>query len=210
MRFVQPALGKHLAVVALAALLASCGASAPIPDVAYYRLPPAATAGAARAQPPLAEPILVDTFLADGMHGEQAILYDLKGNGSVKAYHYQLWNDPPVRLLQRRLIKRLRDEGLTSGVVADRLPLQIQALRVGGLIERFERVKSADGWNAVVRLELRVDRTESQLPVLLKTYESTQRADGESIQATIRAFAAAIDDAFGQFVADFAAAPPAT
>lgn len=199
----------RIVIAALVLVLASCGASAPIPDVAYYRLPPAA-AGAARTPPPLAEPILVDTFLADGMHGEQAILYDLKGNGSVKAYHYQLWNDPPVRLLQRRLIKRLRDEGVTSGVVADRLPTQLETLRVGGLIERFERVKSAEGWDAVVRLELRVDRAEGELPVLLKTYEATRPADGESIQATIRAFAAAIDDAFAQFVADFAAALPAT
>ncbi len=192
---------RRLATLALAALLAGCG-SAPVPDQSYYRLPPAVDVQPL-AQAAIADPILVDTFLADGLHDEQAILYATSEGGSLKAYHYQLWNDPPARLLQRRLIARLRAAGVTSGVVADRVPSQLTAVRVSGLIDRFERQKTAAGWVAAVQLEMRVDVGGSELPVLLKTYESLQPADNESIQATIRAFAAAVDDVFARFVEDF-------
>jgi cholesterol transport system auxiliary component len=192
----------RLLAPALAALLAACG-SAPVPDQAYYRLPPAADV-TRLPQPAFADPILVDTFTADGLHQEQAILYATTEGGSVKAYHYQLWNDPPASLLQRRLIARLRQAGITSGVVADRVPSQLSAVRVSGLIDRFERQKTATGWVAAVQLEMRVDVGTNELPVLLKSYESLQPADNESIQATIRAFAAAIDDVFARFVEDFA------
>jgi cholesterol transport system auxiliary component len=193
---------SRLAVLATAALLAACG-SAPVPDQAYYKLPPA-TGVAALDPAPFADPVLVDTFLADGAHDEQAILYSTVEGGSIKAYHYQLWNDPPVRLLQRRLIARLRDAGITTGVVADRVPSQVTALRVSGLIDRFERQKTDAGWVAAVKLEMRVDVGSSELPILLKSYESLQPADNDSIQATIRAFAAAVDDVFARFIEDFA------
>jgi cholesterol transport system auxiliary component len=192
---------SRFAPLALAALLAGCG-SAPVPDQAYYRLPPAADV-APLAEPAFADPVLVDTFLADGLHDEQAILYATSGGGSVKAYHYQLWNDPPPRMLQRRLIARLRAAGVTSGVVADRVPSQVSVVRVSGLVDRFERQKTDTGWVAAVQVEMRVDVGSNELPVLLKTYQSLQPAENESIQATVRAFAAAVDDVFARFVEDF-------
>ncbi|HET7844743.1 MAG TPA: ABC-type transport auxiliary lipoprotein family protein [Xanthomonadales bacterium] len=193
---------RRAAIAVVAVLLASCG-GAPVPDQAYYKLP-LADSVAALPEAAFAEPILVDTFLADGLHDEQAILYSTSEGGSIKAYHYQLWNDPPVRLLQRRLIARLRDAGITSNIVADRVPSQLTAMRVSGFIERFERQQTETGWIAAVKLEMRVDVGTNELPVLLRTYESLQPADNDSIQATIRAFAAAVDDVFARFVDDFA------
>ncbi|HET9484674.1 MAG TPA: ABC-type transport auxiliary lipoprotein family protein [Xanthomonadales bacterium] len=196
-----------LVLFAFAAALAGCE-SAPIPDVAHYRLPtqpklePAGT-------PLYPDPFVVDVFLADGLHSEQSILYQTTPDGPVKAYHYQLWNDPPVRLLQRRLIRRMRNENVAP-LVTDRLPVSLHALRVSGLIERFERVKGADeAWSVAVRVEMRVDRGERELPLLLETYDVVEPADGESIQATVRAFARALDEVNARFVADLReAAPP--
>lgn len=193
---------SRFAVLAATALLAACG-STPVPDQSYYKLPP--NEGVTQfPEARFADPILVDTFLSDGLHDEQAILYATVEGGSLRAYHYQLWNDPPVRLLQRRLIARLRDTGITSGVIADRVPSQVSAFRISGLIDRFERQKTDSGWVAAVTLEMRVDVGTNELPVLLKSYESLQPADNDSIQATVRAFAAAIDDVFARFVDDFA------
>ena len=199
---------RALAVIAITTVaLAGCE-SAPIPDVTHYRMPtqekvePAGT-------PLFAEPFVVDVFLADGLHSEQSILYQTSPNGPVKAYHYQLWNDPPVRLLQRRLIRRLRNENIAP-VVTDRLPVSLNAVRVSGLVERFERVKENEAWSVVVRVELRVDHGDQGLPVLLESYEVVEAADGESIQATVRAFARATDEINTRFVADLrkAAANP--
>jgi ABC-type uncharacterized transport system auxiliary subunit len=196
-------LARIASAAAAAAALAGCS-SPPVPDEAYYRLPPVAGVER-RATPAVDRPIVVDTFLADGVHGEQAILYQLGPEASIKAYHYQQWDDPPVRMLQRRLIRRLRDEGIAP-TVADRLPSGIGALRVVGLIERFERVETDDGWAADVRLEMRVDTEDAAaLPLVLKTYAATERADSDTIQATVRAFGRAVDRVFDAFVADLAA-----
>jgi uncharacterized lipoprotein YmbA len=194
---------RSLSLVALLAL-AGC-ASAPVPDVAYYKMPDPRVEP--RAAPAFPMPVVVDTLLADGLHGEQSILYATKPGGSVRAYHYQRWNDPPVRLLQRRLIRMLRD-GNVSPVVADRLPTSAAAVRVSGLVERFERVRREDGWYAEVRVELRADVGEEALPAILRSYEAAVPAGADTIEATVRAFAQATDKALASFVADLAQVEP--
>ncbi len=194
---------RSLSLLALVAL-AGC-ASAPVPEVAYYKMPDPQVE--ARPAPAFAMPVVVDTLLADGLHGEQSILYATKPGGSVRAYHYQRWNDPPVRLLQRRLIRMLRD-GNVSPVVADRLSTSVVAVRVSGVVERFERVRREDGWYAEVRLELRADVGEEALPAVLSTYEAAAPAGAETIEATVRAFALATDQALAAFVGDLAKVEP--
>lgn len=186
-------------------LLSGCAVD-PVPEVAYYRMPEPAPSVPVQA-PALAMPIVVDTFLADGLHGEQAVLYSTSPTGNVRAYHYQLWNDPPVRLLQRRLIKHLRQERV-SDLVTDRLGSAVPALRVTGLIERFERVKHDEGWQADIRIELRVDAARDRPPLLLKVYEARVSAESDSMNAAVRAFAQGVDRIFSEFRTDLEALQP--
>jgi cholesterol transport system auxiliary component len=187
-------------------LLSACAVD-PVPEIAYYRMPEIISNQQSSSLTSTL-PIVVDTFLADGLHGEQAILYSTKPGGSIRAYHYQLWNDPPVRLLQRRLIKHLRQQK-NAVLVTDRLGSSVAALRVSGLIERFERTKVANGgWQAEVALELRVDKVRDQAPLLVKAYSVTVPIEGDSMQATVRAFARGTDQVFVQFAHDFAEVKP--
>jgi hypothetical protein len=88
----------------------------------------------------------------------------------LKAYHYQLWVDPPVRMLQRRLIGALRDAKL-SDVVTDRIPNEVDALRIEGRLERFERIRVAENeWKVVAMLSLRADLRDGKPPLLLREY----------------------------------------
>jgi ABC-type uncharacterized transport system auxiliary subunit len=188
-----------------AATLAACGTT-PVPDIAFYRMPEPAVANA-MPEPAFQMPIVVDTFVADGLHGQQAILYASKPGASVRAYHYQLWNDPPPRLLQRRLVRQLR-AAQVSPIVVDRLSSRTAAVRVLGVIERFERVDTGAGWEAQVAVEMRADVGDQPLPALLERYEASAMADSDSIQATVRAFAAALDQVFAEFTADLARVQP--
>ena len=95
-------------------LLAGCASSPGIPETTYYRLPEPAAVAAAPA-PLFAQPLVVETFQADGLHSDQALLYALdEGGTQLRGYHYQLWVDPPVRALHvpLPLVPRDVDPGL--------------------------------------------------------------------------------------------------
>ncbi|MBS0569408.1 MAG: membrane integrity-associated transporter subunit PqiC [Proteobacteria bacterium] len=183
-------------------LLAACSVD-PVPDVTYFRLP--APSALPHADKPLsALPIEVETFRGDGIYAEQALIYATTPQAdALRAFHYQLWSDPPSRALQARLTGMLRDSGITS-VVTDRLPASTPALRVHGRIVRFERVPRDGGFVAVVALEIRVDQDQGE-PLLERTYRSEIAAADPSIAATVDAFGKAIDKDFAAFHADLAA-----
>ena len=191
---------RTLAAILVLAALAGCE-SAPVPEVSHYRMPTQELVHP-EGTPAFRSPFVIDVFTADGVHSEQSVLYQLTPNGPIKAYHYQNWNDPPVRMLQRRLIRRLRNENIAE-LVTDRLPVSLESMRVSGLIERFERIKREDEtWAVAVRLEMRVDRGDQGLPLLLESYEVEEPAETDTMQATVRAFARAVDEVNTRFVAD--------
>jgi len=193
---------KTILLVFGLAALAACSVD-PVPDVTYYRLPP--PAAFARADKPLtALPIEVETFRGDGIYAEQALIYATTPQANaLRAFHYQLWNDPPSRALQARLTGMLRESGITS-LVTDRLPASTPALRVHGRIVRYERVPRDGGFVAVVVLEIRVDQDQGE-PLIERIYNAEVPADDASITATVTAFGAAIDKDFAEFYADLAA-----
>jgi ABC-type uncharacterized transport system auxiliary subunit len=149
-------------------------------------------------------PIEVQTFRAEGLYAEQALIYSVTPDaGALRAYHYQLWSDPPSRHLQERLTERLRASGLAT-LVTDRLPASVQALHVQGRILRYERVPQATGALAAVAFEMRVEQDSGE-PLLEQTYAATQATTDAGMAATVQAFAEAVDGAFAKFQADLEA-----
>ena len=184
------------------ALLTACSAPA-VPDVTYFRLPPAAALPHAD-KPLSALPVEVETFRGDGIYAEQALIYATTPRAdALRAFHYQLWSDPPSRALQARLTGMLRDSGI-SPLVTDRLPASTPALRVHGRILRFERVPRDAGFATVVVLEMRVDQDQGE-PLIERTYSAEIPAADNSITATVDAFGKAVDKNFAAFYADLAA-----
>lgn len=189
-----------LAAASIAALaLAGCGVPT-VPDFTYYRL--------ARPQPldeapsPLFGDIVVDTFGADGLYADQALIYAVDpGANELRQYHYQLWTDPPTRILQRRMIEQLRHTKIAAQVT-DELPASHPAVRIGGVILRFDRVPTAGGgYKAIVALKLRADDIGG-LPMIDDYYRAELPAGGNDIKATIDAYGEALDRIFAQFYAD--------
>lgn len=190
---------RPLAWLALLAL-AGCGAPT-VPDFTYFRLPPPQSPE--RAETPLFHrAIVVDAFGADGLYADQALIYALDPDAQqLRQYHYQLWTDPPTRILQRRLIARLRAMN-AADEVTDELPASHAAIRISGIILRFDRVPTAaGGWTAVVALKLRAAAPDGT-PFVDDYYRAEQAADGADLKATVAAYGAALDTIFAQFDAD--------
>lgn len=186
----------------LSTLLGMTACSAPVvPDFNYFRLPrpqpvePLAT-------PLFADPLVVDAFGADGLYADQSLIYALDADAQqLRQYHYQLWTDPPVRMLQRRLIATLR-EAKFAVQVTDELPASHPAIRIRGVILRFDRVPAADGhWNAVVALKLRADSGDG-MPLVDDYYRAEAPAADASMKTTVAAYGSALDSIYAQFQAD--------
>lgn len=182
--------------------LAACSVP-PVPDVTYFRLP--APAALPHVAAPLSTlPIEVETFRGEGIYAEQALIYATTPQAdALRAYHYQLWSDPPSRALQARLTDMLRASGI-SPLVTERLPASTPALRVHGRIVRFERVPRGAGFVAVVALQIRVDQDQGE-PLIERIYSAEAPAGDASIAATVTALGAAIDKDFAAFYADLSA-----
>lgn len=196
---------KFVAAIATLLLLAACAGAPGIPETTYFRLPPRQEIER-RPAPAVAQPIVVDTFYADGLYSDQAIIYTLDPDGArLRTYHYQLWIDPPVRLLQRRLISTLRAAN-ASHIVADRLPSDVVAIRVEGRISRFERVRTDTGWRVAVGFSLRADtRDDGKPPLVLKSYLLELPVQGDTVRDSVDVMALAIDRIYAEFVDDLAA-----
>ena len=186
----------------LAALLGACSPP-PVPDVTYFRLP--ATTALPHSDKPLSLlPIEIDTFSAEGVYAEQALLYAVApATGALRAYHYQLWSDPPTHALQTRLVDMLRESGIAP-LVTDRLPASTQALRIHGTIRRYERIKDGDNYKVDVKLELRVEQEHGE-PIVEQEYSAEVPAGDTTIQTTVNAFGTAVDQVFAKFHADLIA-----
>ncbi len=184
----------------VAVVLAGCGAPT-IPDFTYYRLPHADKLDALPA-PLFNEPVVVEAFGADGLYADQALIYALdSGAQELRQYHYQLWTDPPTRILQRRLILQLRDARVAAQVT-DQMPASEPAVRISGVILRFDRVPDvAGGFGVVVALKLRVSDKGGR-PLLDEYYRAENPALGKGVKASVDAYGVALDTIFAQFYAD--------
>ncbi len=187
-------------VLSVALLLVACGAPV-VPDFTYYRLP-RPQAAEPFVPPTFTDPLVVDAFSADGLYADQALVYALDPDAQqLRQYHYQLWTDPPVRILQRRLIASLRETRLSTQVT-DELPASKPAVRISGIILRFDRVPvPGGGWNAVVALKLRADARDGT-PLVDDYYRAEQAATDAGMKATVDAYGGALDSIYARFQAD--------
>lgn len=173
--------------------LAACSTPEPIPDFRYYRLAPARALPALPA-PLLDQPLVVESFRADGVHGERPILYANDADSiKVSQYHYQLWNDPPPVMVQRRL-QELLATAHVSDYVTDRLSTRLTGYRLSGTVYRFERVLvEGQPTEVVFGLRTRLQADGAARPLLERDDLVRVPVDGASVEAAAIALSGAID-----------------
>lgn len=197
---------RWLALIASALLVVACGHVANVPDHSYFRMPKPRVLPVSDEQA-FDKPIVVGLFAADGLYADRALVYavDVEAR-ELRQYHYQLWTDPPTRLLQRRLLVELREAAIAP-LVTDELAASQEASRISGVILRFDRVPTPQGgFLAAVALKLRADRPDGT-PFIDEVYRADVPADGKSLGATVDALAEAVDDIFAEFHRDLVAQP---
>jgi cholesterol transport system auxiliary component len=190
-----------IALLGAAFALGGCGNVPGVPDHTYFRM--STPQALPRSDKPLfVNPIVVGLFEANGLYADRALVYALDPQADeLRQYHYQLWTDPPTRLLQRRLQIELRESGIAP-LVIDALAASIGAVRISGEILRFERVPTVEGGHmASVVLKLRANRPDGS-PQLEEIYHADVPAADNRLLSTANALFAAVDQIFAEFHAD--------
>jgi ABC-type uncharacterized transport system auxiliary subunit len=201
-------MSSRFGVLLLAAALAGCGSAPPLPDDVYYRLQLAAPAQRLEA-PRVAGAVLVARFGGASVYTSRDLAYSSESPYlHLSHYHYHHWVDPPPQLLQQELVDYLRAANLASRVETE-AGRQPPAWRIDGTIRRFERQKTASGWQVAVALEFRATPADRRAEPMLKSYDVILAAEGDGIEATVKAFSAATATVFERFLADLGKAVPA-
>lgn len=177
----------------MALALGACSAPEAIPDFRYYRLAPAASVSALPA-PLLDQPLVVENFRADGVHGERPILYANDADSiKVSQYHYQLWNDPPPVMVQRRL-QELLTQARVSSYVTDRLSGRVPAYHLTGTVYRFERVLvEGRSTEVVLGVRLRLQADGAAMPRVERDELVRVPVTGSTVEDSAIALSNAVD-----------------
>jgi cholesterol transport system auxiliary component len=200
--------GRRAVLFSAALVLAGC-ATEPVPDFRYFRFGEAA-AVSRLPTPALQLPLVIEPFRADGVMGERPILYATRSETvRLSQYHYQLWNDPPPVLVRQRLMDQLAAAAVAP-IVTERLSPRVEALRLQGRIEEFQRVRDAGGDQVVVSVLLRLERDRVGLPLIERRFRQQLPASGDDLEASVRVFGQAVDAIAAELLTELAALPPET
>ncbi|MGQ0657985.1 MAG: ABC-type transport auxiliary lipoprotein family protein [Chromatiales bacterium] len=199
---------RHWKIIAcvLIGLTTGCGRNVAVPTDVYYRL------GAPRVAQSLARPLtegvlFVGTFRSDGLSGERPLVYsDAPDDLTLRQYHYHHWEDPPPRLLRRQLVHYLRAAKAAGTVMSGKEAKSDQVVR--GRLWRFEHVLRKNDTFVRVALELRLEDREGRA-LLLKDYEVEKVAARRDVASVVAAMDEAVNELYGQFLADAARATSA-
>jgi ABC-type uncharacterized transport system auxiliary subunit len=187
----------------VAGALAGCGGEGvPVPTDRFHRLTVGAPATVYQT-PQLEGTVEVDRFNATGVLQDRAIIFIEHDNPNVMhQYHYQLWSDPPTRMLQMATVDYLRATHLADQVVKTGLRV-VPAYTLIGDIKKLEHVV---GNSSSVQVELEFglrDHRDGSL-VWVKSYTATKVVDDDSVAAATRAIGEAVKEILATLSADLA------
>ena len=189
--------------------LAAC-ATPPLPEDHYYRLEVTAPS-VTPATPTLAAGINVQRISMTGIYGERPLLYSsAKTPTELRQYHYHYWADSPARLIQEQLADYLRATQLAREVTASSNGAA-SAYQISGAVQRFEQRLDNNGARAYVVMDLSLQRTVDNQPLLSKRYHADLPSRDNTPLAAAQGLSQALAQCFAKFSADVRASRlPAT
>lgn len=174
----------------------------PVPTDRFHRLSVGAPATVYQA-PQLEGTVEVDRFNATGVLQDRAIIFIEHDKPNVMhQYHYQLWSDPPTRMLQTATVEYLRAAHLADQVVKTGLRV-VPSYTLMGDIKRLEHVV---GNSSSVQVELEFglrDQRDGTL-VWVKSYAASREVDNDSVAAATQAIGEAVEEILASLSADLA------
>lgn len=173
-----------------------------MPSDRFYRLNVSAPSKVYET-PMLGGTVEVDRFQADGVLYDRAIVFVEHDNPNVMhQYQYQLWADPPPRMLQAATVEYLRDAHLADQVVTTGMRLE-PSYTLAGDVKRLEHV-IGNSSSIVVELEYSLRDYKRGDLVWVKTYKVAKPVRDTSVAAAAEAMGEAVDEILSNLTSDLA------
>lgn len=183
------------------AALAGCGQQGvPVPTDRFHRLmvdaPPTAYPS-----PRIQGVLEVERFHAAGvLQGRPIVFVEHDRPNVLHQYQYQLWVDPPTRLLQDATVHFLREAQLAEQVVPAGLRIEPTYTLVGD-IRKLEHVVGNSA-SVVVQIEFGLRGHSDDHLVWVKSYAATRPVGDNTVGAATRAMSEAVGEILAKLAAD--------
>lgn len=185
----------------LCCTVAGCGQQGvPVPTDRFHRLMVDAPT-TVYPSPQIPGIVEVERFDAAGVLQGRSIVFVEHDNPNVlHQYQYQLWTDPPTRLLQNAAVDYLRQANLADQVVPAGLRIEPTYTLVGD-IRQLEHVVGNSA-SVVVEIEFGLREHKEDRLVWLKSYKATREVEDGTVGAATRAMSEAIGEILAEVAAD--------
>lgn len=177
---------------ALAVVMVQSGCLAgPVPRDRFYRLE--VPSAAARLEAPrLDGRLLVDSIRGDATTLERLMLYRTESDPfQVKREGYDQWVESPPVMVQRAAVAFLRSANAAQTVITPEMRLDAD-FRLGGHVNRFERLIGEDAPRVTIEVEFSLVRLGDRVLLLQETYREDEEIDGDDVGDSVEAFSRAL------------------
>jgi uncharacterized lipoprotein YmbA len=173
-----------------------CAMVRPRPEVHYYALQLTLlgeSSGAGRAS------LVVRPFNAQDPYDQQRIVYR-SSPYVVDFYRYHRWAASPAHQVTDWTRRYLRQVGLFAKVFPS---ADTDAdLTLSGRIQQFEEVDQNDVWQAVLSIDIWLERHGRDSPLWFQSYTATQEATKRNPEAVAEAMSRSLEDILARLVSD--------
>lgn len=190
-------------VAAVCSIVAGCGGEGvPVPSDRFHRL----TVGAPEVvykSPRLTGIMEVDRFDAEDVLEDRAIVFTEHDNPNVlHQYQYQLWSDPPTRMLQTATVEYLRAAQIADQVVKTGLRIE-PTYTLTGEIKKLEHMVGNSS-SVLVEIEFGLKEHKAGDLVWTKTYAVRKVVPEGSVAAATRVISEAVEEILASLSMDLA------
>jgi len=189
-----------LFAAAMVMVQGGCLAS-PVPPDRFYRLE--VPSAAARLEAPrLDGRLLVDSIRGDATTLERLMLYRTESQSfQVRREGYDQWVEPPPVMVQRAAVAFLRSANAAQTVITPEMRLDAD-FRLGGRVNRFERLIGKDAPRVTIEVEFSLVRLADRELLLQETYREDEEIDGDDVDESVEAFSRALHRILGRLMLD--------
>ena len=192
-----------VSTVALCSILAGCGGQGvPVPSDRFHRLHVGGPATVYET-PRLGGTVEVGRFDADGvLQGREIVFVEHENPNVMHQYQYQLWADPPTRMLQAATVDYLRDARVADQIVTAGLRVE-PSYTLTADIKKLEHV-IGNSSSVLVELEYSLRDYRRGDLVWVKTYKVAKPVGDSSVSAATEAMSQAVDEILSNLTTDLA------